>query len=340
LAGKPRLRHLEAGNAITDAGLALLHEFPLFKTWQGDRPALSLVPAMNTMGTSSACPSHLFLNLKAPLTDQGLANLAGLDGLYSLNLYGWNSPGTFDARNSAVTPAGLQHLAELPNLGRLACYGQLGTDEAMRYVSAMPRLRFLSFSDPVAGDEGFAALSRSSSIELLGWGKRCDNLTGRGFAALAAMPAIRSLSGSCKNVDDEGLSALPRFPALKEINPIDVPDDGFRHVGRCTQLEGLNLMYCQHTTDAATAHIAGLSRLKTYEAWSTRITDRSLELLGQMPSLERILVSYCAGITNDGLAALAKLPRLREVVLEGLPLTTPEGAAVFPAHVQVNIVTE
>jgi len=31
---------------------------------------------------------------------------------------------------------------------------------------------------------------------------------------------------------------------------------------------------------------------------------------------------------------------LREVVLEGLPLTTPEGAAVFPAHVQVNIVTE
>lgn len=98
---------------------------------------------------------------------------------------------------------------------------------------------------------------------------------------------------------------------------------------------------CRNVDDEGlSAHIAGLSRLKTYEAWSTRITDRSLELLGQMPSLERILVAYCDGITNDGLAALAKLPRLREVVLEGLPLTTPEGAAVFPAHVQVNIVTE
>jgi hypothetical protein len=81
-------------------------------------------------------------------------------------------------------------------------------------------------------------------------------------------------------------------------------------------------------------------RRTEYSGGTTRITDCSLELLGQMLSLERVLVSYCAGITNAGVAALAKLPRLREVVLEGLPLTTPEGAGVFPAHVRVNIVTE
>jgi len=33
-------------------------------------------------------------------------------------------------------------------------------------------------------------------------------------------------------VDDEGLSALPRFPALRELMPMDVPDEGYRHIGR------------------------------------------------------------------------------------------------------------
>src|SRR6516225_4266030 len=67
--------------------------------------------------------------------------------------------------------------------------------------------------------------------------------------------------------------------------PMDVPDDGFRHVGRCAQLEKLTCMYCRDTGDLATEHIAGLSRLKHYYAGKTQITDRSLEILGGMTSL-------------------------------------------------------
>ena len=141
---------------------------------------------------------------------------------------------------------------------------------------------------------------------------------------------------SCKNVDDAGLSALPRFLALRELMPIDVPDDGFRHVGRCEQLESLVLMYCRDTTDVATGHIAGLPWLKSYFASYTRITDRSLEILGRMPSLERIELSACAGVTNAGLRGLALLPRLREVHLGGMPNVTREGAAVFPLRVRVQ----
>ena len=48
--------------------------------------------------------------------------------------------------------------------------------------------------DTVAGDDGFVALSRSQSIEQI-WGRRCYNLRGRGFAALAAMPALSGLVG-------------------------------------------------------------------------------------------------------------------------------------------------
>jgi hypothetical protein len=161
-------------------------------------------------------------------------------------------------------------------------------------------------------------------------------LTGRGFAALAALPALRGLSVSCKNVDDAALSALPRFPALTEFTPMDVPDDGFRHVGRCQRLEALWCMYCRDTGDAATGHIAGLTGLKTYYAGATQITDRSLEILRGMSSLERIELFECAGITNAGVALLADLPRLREVSIGGSANVTREEVAVFPAHVRVD----
>jgi hypothetical protein len=178
-------------------------------------------------------------------------------------------------------------------------------------------------------------LSRSQTIEYI-WGRECPNLAGRGFAALASMPALRGIAVSCKNVDDASLAALPRFPTLRELMPMDVPDAGFRHVGRCEYLEGLWCMYCRDTGDAATEHIAGLSRLKTYYAGKTGITDRSLEILGRMASLENLEFWQCAGLTDTGVAHLAGLPRLREIGFDGLPNVTRQAVSLFPAHVRVS----
>lgn len=314
LSGKRRLRYFKTGNLVTDAGLALFEQFPVFKVWQGGEISMALT-------SYDAEPNYLMP--RGPFTDEGLAKLAGLEGLFALNL---------DASQLAITAAGLVPLVNLPNLGWLAFDA---TDEAMPYIAAMPRLRFLGCQDTVAGDDGFVALSRSQSIEYI-WGRRCYNLRSGGFSALSTMPALRSLSVSCKNVDDAGLSALPRFPALTELMPMDVPDDGYRYIGRCERLESLVLMYCRDTTDAATEHIAGLPRLKKYFASYTKITDRSMEILGGMTSLESISFYGCPGVTNAGVVALARLPRLRELQVSG-PQITPECAAAFPASVSVEI---
>ena len=95
-------------------------------------------------------------------------------------------------------------------------------------------------------------------------------------------------------------------------------------------------MYCQETSDASTEHIAQLAKLKSYYASKTKITDRSLKILGRMTSLERLEFWQCAGITNAGVADLANLPHIREVVLSGLPNVTRDAAALFPAHVRVD----
>jgi hypothetical protein len=317
LIGKCRLRSLKTGTQVSDAGLPLLQQFPVFKTWQGGDIRFGLM-------SFEAEPTHLLVD--GPFTDNGLASIAGLDGLSGLSLF-WHT--------SALTADGLKALVGLSKLEFLGCQNALCNDVAMHHIAAMPGLRMLMGQGAVAGDEGWAALSRSQTIEYI-WGRDCPNLTGRGFAALAKMPALRGLAASCKNVDDAALSALPHFPALRGLVPMGVPDDGFRHVGRCEQLEDLWCMYCRGTGDNATEHIAGLSQLKTYYAGSTQITDRSLEILGRMQSLERLNFEYCAGITNAGLAFLATLVRLREVGLRGSPAVTREGFAVFPANVHVN----
>jgi hypothetical protein len=310
LRGKPGLRRLSTGRLVTDAGLAHLRDFPMFRTWQGGEQA------------DADEPTHLLID--GPFTNIGLASLAGLDGVFSLDLF-WHVTG--------ITSDGFEVLPHLPHLASLGCDGELSDDQAMRHIASIPRLRKLRAQGSVATDDGFIALSRSTSLERF-WGREAPNLTGRGFVALSAMPSLRVLGVSCKNVDDQALSSLPRFPALQDLTPIDVKDDGFRHVGRCVRLERLSCMYCRDTTDAATGHVAGL-QLKSYYAGLTQITDRSLEILGRMLSLESIELFETKGVTDAGLVYLAGLPRLREISLSGLPNVTFAGTGVFPAHVRV-----
>ena len=313
LAGKPRLGRFVSGLDVTDDGIAALHDWPALASWHGGD---------ETLGLFAYEEGPTRLAIRGPFTDRGLAHLRGLDGLFSLNL---------DDPRLAITPAGLQPLADLPRLAALAI---AATDETMPYVAALPHLRHLIVQDTPAGDGGFAALARSRTLEYI-WGRECHNLRRRGLQALAAMPSLRGLSVSLRNVDEEGLTALPDFPALRELMPMGVRDEGYRHVGRCERLESLILMYCRDTTDAATGHITGLSHLTCYFNSYTTITDRTPELLSTMPSLERITFDTCHGLTDAGLARLARLPRLRELRVSGRGVTTAVTRA-FPPSVAVH----
>jgi len=202
LAGKEKLHEFTSGNDVTDAGIPLLHELPVFKSWQGGETQVALL-------SYRSLPNHL--SLRGPFSDRGMRHLRGLEGLFGLNL---------DDRHLAITAAALEPLVSLPHLGWL---GVDAKDDWMPHVAAMPRLQFLGAQDTAAGDKGFVALSKSRSIEYI-WGRRCHNLRRAGFMALANMPALRGLSVSCLNVDDAGVSALPTFPALRELMPMDVPD--------------------------------------------------------------------------------------------------------------------
>jgi hypothetical protein len=313
LAGKAHLHTFRSGRFVTDDGIALLHDWPVFKAWQGGAERLELL-------SPDASPN--FLLLRGSFTDRGLARLQGLDGLFALNL---------DDAALAITAASLAPLAALPHLASLAMDAK---DDWMPGLAALPHLRVLSIQDTTASDDGWVALAQSRTLERI-WGRRCHGLQRRGFLALAEMPALRGLSVSCLHVDDEAIAALPRFPALRELMPMDIPDAGYRHIGQCTNLESLILMYCRDTTDAATEHLTRLSNLTYYFNSYTTITDRTPQLLATMDSLERITFDACHGLTDAGIAALARLPRLRELRVSGRGLTAAVRAP-FPPDVAVH----
>src|SRR5204863_6919540 len=88
--------------------------------------------------------AHLLID--GPFTNQGLASLAGLEGVFDLDLF-WHVTG--------ITPDGFAHLVKLPNLGSLGADGELSNDASMRHIASMPRLRRLRVQETAATDEGF-----------------------------------------------------------------------------------------------------------------------------------------------------------------------------------------
>jgi len=317
LTGKAKLHAFKTGRNVTDEGLKLLHDLPNFKSWQGGEAKYGLM-------SFGAEPTNLLID--GPFTRQGLANLSGLDGIFGLSFF-WHT--------TRLRGHDLQALDGLGNLGYLGCQGQLCDDDAMRHIGALPKLRMLMGQGTVATAEGFTHLSQSQTIEYL-WGRECPNLNTQGFIALAAMPSLKGLAVSCKFVGADALAQFPRFPALKELLPMDVVDDGFQHIGRCQQIESLILMYCRNTTDVATSHIVGMSNLKKYHAGYTLITDQSLEMLSRMSSLEELSFEGCKFISDAGLTFLSALPHLRQVSIGGCPRVTRSVMTAFPQHVQVK----
>ena len=317
LSGKPKLCRFKTGRNVTDDGLALLHQFPAFKLPHSEEPAFGLM-------SFSAEPTNLLVD--GPFTGKGLSTLHGLDGLVGLSFF-WHT--------TRLRGDDLHSLNGLSSLAYLGCQDSLCDDDAMRHIAALPKLRMLMGQGAVATDEGFRRFSQSKTIEYF-WGRECPNLTGRGFVALSQMPSLKGLAVSCQNVDDSALASLPDFPSLKELVPMYVTDDGFRHLGRSQQIESLILMYCRDTTDVATNHLVGMPQLKKYHAGYTLITDASLELLSRIKSLEEMSFEGCKFITDAGIPFLTTLPQLREISIGGCPKVTRSGVTRFASGVRVN----
>ena len=310
LGGKPLLSRLLVGAKVTDAGAALL----------GHCPALA---------NPGAPDAFLAISAARTLSDDALAAIGGLAGVVALDVH-------MSAFGSLrYTARGVAHLRRMTSLEELNFHGALATDDVLAAVAGIPRLRWLHCQDPVAGDDGFAALAQCQTLESVA-ARVCRRMTDRGFTALARLPRLRSLGLGGPRIADAAMAALADAPALVDLGPIMFGDDAFEHIARIPHLERLTNMYNRATGDRATRHLAAHPTLVHYGAFGTQITDDSLRILAAMPRLAEAAFTNCDFITDDGLRALAGAPRLRALSVGSCVRVAGDWRTAMPSGVAVE----
>ncbi|MCI0360965.1 MAG: hypothetical protein L0211_21000 [Planctomycetaceae bacterium] len=152
MAAVGRLKRLESfyqwdGQHITDAGVAHLRGMPRLKyihlssSQVGDRGMETLAKLSNLEGLSMQ--GNKF-------TDAGLAHLAGHAKLTDLWI------GRLDGL-SAITDAGVVHLAKIPNLAELDLQHTRVTPQGLTPLQSLPKLKSLMLSGSTADDYGAVA---------------------------------------------------------------------------------------------------------------------------------------------------------------------------------------
>ena len=214
-----------------------------------------------------------------------------------------------------VEAPGWQALAGLSRLRELRMDIVGFGDEEARSLARLRRLEHLSGEAHSLTDRGLALLGsllelRELTLRDLGMDERArPRLTPRGFAALAGLPHLSSLSLECceLQVSDEMVLALAKRPSLRHLS-----------------IETANRV-CTPLSDASLRALAKRP-LRTLALHGRGITDQGLTAVATIDTLERLSLTS-PNLTRAGLQTLTPLRGLRELTLHskslGIDLAEP-----------------
>ena len=162
---------------------------------------------------------------------------------------------------SRISKGHLVELQRLPQLEEVAVWSPQGGDIGVESLSALPRLKVLTFHDSYRTNE-----------------------------LLAHLPELPHLEGltlfNCKGFTDEDFASLQRLPNLKSLDLAKsgpVNDEGLLRLSRLQNLETLCLrMSSGKITDTGLQALAKLSNLKELIVIRGDFTAEQLALLKQL----------------------------------------------------------
>ncbi|MBL8868033.1 MAG: leucine-rich repeat protein [Planctomycetia bacterium] len=267
---------------------------------------------------------------RTKVTAAGLAHFGGCSDLTELALEG-----------EAIIDAAVAPFKDCRKLKTLFLSHAAITDSGLANFAGCVELASLNLNHVKGvGDAGIRAISTAKLMdaELSGTG-----ITDASLTRLAGNTILHSLKLSDTKVTNAGLAALKDLPALDDLALIHLPitDEGL------AALQGKNFRVLQlgHTkiTDAGIVHLKASTRLSNLELPGTKVTDKGLSNLRDLKELAVIELSGCdvsgsslkdlnlnqleslsmarTAFDDDGLASLAKLPKLRRVHCEGSKVT-------------------
>ena len=247
------------------------------------------------------------------VTSDGLRELCRCKTLQSIGIEG-----------TPVTDAGLEHLLALPQLTGLSLgvYEDSAkvTDDGMKTIAKLTKLKRLSVSGIPITDEGLGHLAPLTKLEHL----NIDNtdISEDGLAALEPLGSLKSLR-YYKPITDASAPHLAKVTSLERISSnLDVTDKGVKEIAKLTNLQRLSVS--DHVTDVGATEIAKMTGLVELWFQDCPITDAGFEKLSALKNLKHALISG-TNLTSEGLRHLAAFPKLESLNLDLLPSESENG---------------
>lgn len=201
--------------------------------------------------------------------------------------------------------------------------GSVTRDRAGRIIAVDLRASWVTDSDLPQ----LAALPHLTRLDL-----SQTRITDLGLQQLKAAPGIVELNlYYAEQITDEGMAAVKSWKKLKRINlrGTKVTDTTLEHLANVTTLEAIDVGFAQ-ITDVGLDRLAPLVNLKELVISGNKLTDMGLQALRQMTGLTHLTLGgsqrtdsglWTISLTEQGLDAITTLKDLRELRLDGMPVT-------------------
>jgi hypothetical protein len=163
-------------------------------------------------------------------------------------------------------------------------------------------------------------------------------LTSAEWESLRGLAGLRELILHAGVADDSQARLLATLPGLERLVLRESPlsDAGLRELTRCARLHDLNVPQAA-CTPAGIRALATLPRLRSLRLGSPQLAGadvgRAVAELVQLRSLHLIDVP----LGDDGLDAIARLPGLWNLYLDGAGVSDDAWAEYFQAHADVHV---
>jgi Leucine Rich repeat len=157
-------------------------------------------------------------------------------------------------------------------------------------------------------------------------------ITDHGLQQLKNAPGVVDLNlYYAEQITDEGMAALKNWKRLKRLNlrGTKITDTTLEHLANVTTLESLDAGFAQ-ITDVGLDRLTPLQNLKELVIGGNKLTDTGLQSLRQFPGLTSLSLGgsqrtdsglWTISLTESGLDAITTLKELRELRLDGAPVS-------------------
>jgi Leucine-rich repeat (LRR) protein len=325
------------GNGVTDEAIRALAAFP-------ELERLSLSKSGITDDQLANLPlrnlKHLDLS-DTQLTDEGVAKLASLDKLESLEMVRTNVTGpgfealtalkrlqAVDLDETPVTDDGVACLARLPKLAVLDLNKTAVSDVALEHLRHNENLVSLGLYGTRVTDSGLASLAGVKKLAALRLDK--TRVSDTGIEAVAHVPHMLELSLDGTRVTDASTTIIARWTDLRLL---DLSRTAISEVGikRLRGLKGLRYLWLRGTkaSDASLQALAEMEQLEMLDLGDTLITDAGLSYLKPLSALERLNLSGTR-VSGSRLEPLKALPNLTSVDVTGTEITAVDLIRALP----------